>query len=313
MRDTDYAYAVANVRAMETHLVSRAFMENLINAVSDDEIKRSLEEADALSLDDYMVKVWDFLKEIAPDIKELEFLIVKNDFHNLKAVTKGIVAGTDGRKYCIKPCILEVNELYDAIAEKSFGKLPEWISAIAEKGYGLLTSTMDGQLFDMLIDKAALNTFKEFSKAAESVYAQQLAEMFTAFTNIKIAMRIAGTKKGEAFLDNAFCECDTLDISELKDAVLKGKEEVVVYISTTNYEYLCNSMLKSMTDFERECDNRIMDFLEEARGISLGPEPLICYWFARETEWKMLRIIVNGKHSQLDTEAIRERMRELYV
>ena len=68
-----------------------------------------------------------------------------------------------------------------------------------------------------------------------------------------------------------------------------------------------------MMDFERECDNKFMGLLDGARHISLGPEPLICYYFAKETEWKMLRIIVNGKHIELDSQSIRERMRELYV
>lgn len=313
MKDTNYAYAVANVRAMEPFLLSKSFMEQLADASDIDEVKRSLADSGALDFDSHMIKTWDFLNEISPDIKELEFLIVKNDFHNLKAVIKGMVSGQDGRAYCIKPCVLDIDELSEKLVQKDFKALSGWISKTAEEGYNLLTATMDGQLFDMFVDRASLIAIGDFVKRAESDFADELVETFIALTNIKIAVRVAGTKKGEAFLNNAFCECDTLDIEELKAAASKGKDEVVSYLHTTEYEELCHSITKSMTDFERECDNKITELLDGARRISLGPEPLICYYFARETEWKMLRIIINGKHIELDGESIRERMRELYV
>lgn len=313
MKDTNYAYAVANVRAMEPYLLSKSFMEQLVDAADFDEVKRSLSDGGALDFENSMVKTWDFLKEIAPDISELEFLIVKNDFHNLKAIIKGIVSGNDGRQYCIKPCVTDADELSEKLNARNFKSLPKWISKTAEEAYDLLTSTMDGQLFDMFVDKASLVAVKEFAKRAESEFADELTELFTAITNIKIAVRIAGTKKGAAFLDNAFCECDTLDIEELKKAAEGGREDIASYIRTTDYDDLCDSLTKSMTDFERECDNKIMELLDDARRISLGPEPLICYYYARETEWKMLRIIVSGKHTELDSRSIRERMRELYV
>lgn len=313
MKDTNYAYAVANVRAMEPGLLSKSFMEQLVDATDFEEIKRSLANAGASDFENSMIKTWDFLNEIAPDISELEFLIVKNDFHNLKAIIKGMLSGHDGSKYCIKPCILDVDELSEKLLQKDLDTLPEWIGKTARDGYDLLTSTMDGQLFDMFVDRASLRAVKEFAKRAESEYAESITELFIALTNIKIAVRIAGTGKGEAFLDNAFCECETLDIEELKKAAADGRADVVAYISTTEYDNLCDSIQKSMTDFERECDNKIMELLDGARRISLGPEPLICYYFAKETEWKMLRIIVNGKHTELDSQSIRERMRELYV
>lgn len=313
MKDTNYAYAVANVRAMEPRLLSESFMEQLVDAPNFDEVKRLLADNGVEKFDDNMIKTWDFLNEIAPDIKELEFLIVKNDFHNLKAIIKGIVSGHDGSIYCIKPCVLNVDEFSQKLNSKDFESLPEWISKTAGEAYGLLTSTMDGQLFDMFIDKASLAAVKDFAKKAKSSFADRLAETFAALTNIKIAVRIAGTKKGEAFLDNAFCECDTLDVDELKSASANGKDELVSYINTTIYESLCESIAKSAADFERECDNMLMELLDGARRISLGPEPLICYYYAKETEWKMLRIIVSGKNTELDSQSIRERMRELYV
>ena len=323
MNDTKYAYAVANVRAKEPELLTKSFMEQLADANTFDDARRALldkgfsgfeKTSDAsVALGDYMVKTWDFLQDILPEKDALDFLVVKNDFHNLKAVVKGMVSGNEGTKYCIKPCILDVDFLNEKINEKDFEALPRWMAKTAENAYELLTSTMDGQMFDMFVDVASMRTMIDFSKRAESQLAEDIAELFAALTDIKIAVRIAGTTKGISFVDNAFCKCAALDIDDLKKAVLKGKEEVASYIQTTEYAGLYESILKSSADLERECDNIFMERLDEAKSISFGPEPLICYYYARETEWKLLRIIVSGKYTDLPKESIAERMRELYV
>lgn len=305
MKDTSYAYAVANVRAREPYLLSKSFMEQLADCTDYDEVKNMLADIGSDSFNEYMEKTWDFLKEIAPDTKELEFLIVKNDFHNLKAIIKGMISGHDGLEYCIKPCIIKPDNLSEAINQRDFESLPSWINKTAEEGYKLLTSTMDGQLFDMFVDKASLEAIKKFAHCGESDFVNEFAELFVAITNIKIAVRVAGSKKIEGF-----CECGTLDIDELKKAVLKGIDAVWEYIRTTKYSALYNN---SAGEFERECDNMLTEFLDGARHTSFGPQPLICYYFARETEWKMLRIITSCKHMGLDREIITERMRELYV
>ncbi len=313
MRDTNYAYAVANVRAMEPNLLSKSFMEQIADANDYDSAMRMISDGGIDGFEDYMAKTWDFLSKIAPDVKGLEFLIVKNDFHNLKAIIKGIISGNNGTEYCIKPCVLNIDELEEGIRQKDFEALPKWISKTAEESYGLLTSTMDGQLFDMFVDKASLLAIKDFAKFTENEFAVEIAELFIALSNIKIAVRIAGSQRGKNFLENAFAKCDSLETDELKKAVLKGKDSVLEYINTTKYSNLCESISNSVTEFERQCDNMIMELLEGAKNISFGPEPLICYYFARETEWKMLRIITSGKYTELDREVIRERMRELYV
>ncbi len=310
MKDTNYAYAVANVRVLENNLLSKPFVEQLADSADYNDVNRILADAGVDGLEDYMVKTWDFLCEIAPDKKALEFLIVKNDFHNLKSIVKGIVAGTDGKQYCIRPCVLDIDYLEEKLVQREFEQLPKWICETAQQSYGLLTSAMDGQLFDMLIDKASLKAVRSFAELTENEFAQRLAEIVVAVANIKVALRIAGTKKGGAFLDNAFCDCAVLDADELKKSVLKGKDAVFEYIQTTKFSTLCN---RTTADFERECDNLIIEYLQSAKNISLGPEPLICYYYAREAEWKMLRIISSAKNTGLDTEVIRERMRELYV
>ena len=50
-----------------------------------------------------------------------------------------------------------------------------------------------------------------------------------------------------------------------------------------------------------------------AKYIALGPEPVIAYLMAKETEIKNLRIIFTGKINRLPENTIRERLREAYA
>ena len=102
MKETDYAYAVARIRASEPSFLTTADIEQLISSENYQSSLRILEEKgwiNAENNDDIntvlkrqMNDTWQLLSEISPDISELEFLILKNDFHNIKAALKAFVS-----------------------------------------------------------------------------------------------------------------------------------------------------------------------------------------------------------------------------
>ncbi|MBR0277633.1 MAG: V-type ATPase subunit, partial [Clostridia bacterium] len=209
--------------------------------------------------------------------------------------------------------IIDTNEMYESVKNKSFDSLPKWISDTAAYAYELLTSTMDGQLFDMMIDKASLAKMIEFSKKSNSNFAIAITDTFVSLTNIKIALRLSESNKSDSVYDYAFCECDGIDVNLLKKASQKGKDEVVSYIEGTNYAKFSEYINKSYALFEKKCDNAILEMADSAKLISFGIEPLVAYYFAKEAECKTLKIIMNGKHIGLSKDEINERVRELYV
>ena len=56
-----------------------------------------------------------------------------------------------------------------------------------------------------------------------------------------------------------------------------------------------------------------MDMMREAKFIPFGVEPLLAYIYAKETEIKVVRIIMVGKLNNISGEVIRERLRDIYV
>ncbi len=69
----------------------------------------------------------------------------------------------------------------------------------------------------------------------------------------------------------------------------------------------------SLTNFERLCDNAITRYLSAGRRVSFGEHPLLGYLYAKESELTTIRIILTGRMAGLDTELIRERLRDSYA
>ena len=69
----------------------------------------------------------------------------------------------------------------------------------------------------------------------------------------------------------------------------------------------------ALTQFERLCDNALTAHVSQARRVPFGEQPLIGYLYARESELTAIRVILTGRLAGLDTETIRERLRESYV
>ena len=64
---------------------------------------------------------------------------------------------------------------------------------------------------------------------------------------------------------------------------------------------------------EKLIDNYIMNMMRDAKIIPFGVEPVIAYIYAKETEIKIIRIIMVGKLNNIAVEVIRERLRDIYV
>lgn len=319
MTDTKYAYAVSSIRAAENNLLTNEFLKRLMT--EKDELSL-LSDCGFVSRDcgnlfdgisQNMNDAWDFLSDIAPDIKKLYFLIVKNDFHNAKAVMKGIMSNRDGREYFISPSIVEKGVLYDAVIKKDYDSLPDYLGGCLDNAYEILTSTSDGRLFDVFMDTASLRAMIHLSVESENDFCKRFANNFVAVTDIKTALRCSGSNQSSAFYDYAFCECDCIDTDELKKVSKRGINDVISFLSNTEYKDFIDEYKKSFASFERKCDDYIMSLTDGAKYKSFGIEPLVSYYYAKETECKMLRIILGVKYAGLPLKVIDERMRNLYV
>lgn len=320
MKQTEYTAAVAAIRYKETALLGAAFLEQLLAAPTYADVRRLLAEkglsadSDAVTapVDGYMDDTWRFLSELTDDLSPLSFLIVGNDFHNAKAVLKCIVRGEEPQGLLLTPCLIPPEQVRDALTRKAFDDLPDWLRQPAADGYELLTATMDGQLFDMAMDRAALETMRRMAAASGSDWCVRLAALTVALANMRIAYRLSERRMGQNPPEQALCPCPEWDTEDLRAAIAAGPAEVSAFWRERGEDDLADAYAQSAAALEKAADDRLLAVLKEAAWTPFGVEPLAAYYMARQIEWKDLRIILSAKHAGLPTQAIRERMRSLY-
>ena len=313
MNDTKYANAVGAVRAMENSLLTKTDIDQLINSRNKAEISSIISSRGGSSGSENLSDVWAMLKEYAPECRELAILLYRNDFHNLKAVLKAIISNREPEQYYIEPSNVELSTLVDAINSKEYDDLPEYMRNTAEEAYELITQTLDGQLSDSLIDMAALKAMQKSAEECDSTFMQKYAELLTVCADIKTAYRCSILGKSAQFMESAICGSTELDKEQLIRAALGGTESLFSFLEGTSYSDAASLLKESAAQYEKWCDDVIMELAETARMQAFGSEPLAAYFIAKEAEIKNLRILTVCKEFGADKETITERMRKLYV
>jgi len=191
--------------------------------------------------------------------------------------------------------------------------LPESMRECALEAYECLVHTGDGQMCDVIIDRAAMRAMLAAAEKNGDALLKEYAETVVAVANIKIAVRSVKTEKGLDFMRRAMEECQTLNVERLMRAALSGMPDVIKYLEETPYSGGAAALSDSSSAFERWCDNRIIEAIRPQKYNSFTIGPLVAYVLARQNEIKTVRIILTGKLNHLPDDAIRERVREMYV
>lgn len=318
----NYVYAVARIRSKELSLLSGAFLEQLTAAKSYDECIQLLNEkgwgGDGIHNTEELLagereKTWGLISELVEDQSVFDVFLYANDYHNLKAAIKEARMGHEFPGIFIDQGTLDVKLIKDAIQNREFQNLPEAMRGAAEEAYRALLHTQDGQLCDIIIDKAALDAIYRAGMESGNEFLKLYAELTVAAADIKTAVRASRTGKDRAFLEQALAPCDTLDIHRLAQAAIEGGDAIGIYLESTPYADAVEELRRSPSAFERWCDNLMIRRIKPQQYSPFGLGPLAAYVLARENEIKSVRIVLSGKLNSLPEESIRERVREMYV
>ena len=325
MFDTKYTYAVARIRALETGLFTSSVLEQLLACDTEQQCLQLIQEkgwgdadtplnAEAI-LSREQEKIWETIRELGVDMSVFDVLSYPNLFHNLKAAVKDACTQEDGRTMNIyyEDTAIPADEMLEIIRSKDFSRLPENMAAAARDAYETLLHTRDGQLCDVIIDKAALEAIYEAGKAAKDSIIRDYAESVVAVADIKIAVRAQKTAKSIDFMKRAMAPCQSLNVDQLARSAVSGMDAITEYLAGTAYAEGAAAIAQSPSAFERWCDNRMMETMQSQKNEAFSVGPLVAYILARENEIKTVRIILSGKQNGFSNDSIRERVREMYV
>lgn len=318
----DYIYAVARVRSKELVLLTRQNMDQLLSCKSYQECLRLLADkgwgnGTEIPAEELLAaeeeKTWDFIRELTDDLSPFDVLLYPTDYNNLKAAVKCVVTGAEPVHVFLPGGRITPEAMMACVRENDFSSLPPAMAQAADEAYHILLQTGDGQLCDVILDKACLLGVLEEGESSGNEVLKQYAELIAATADIKIAVRACRTKKSRSFLDAALVPCKTLDVDALAAAACKAPEDIYAVLSSTPYNAAADALKESYSAFEKWCDDQVMNLIQGQKSNPFTIAPLFAYVLARRSEIGSVRIILSGKLNELDEDMIRERVRELYV
>lgn len=322
MAEKQYTYAVARIRSKEISMLNKQSLEQLLASKNYDECIHLLKEkgwgkSDVNTAED-MIKLegdrmWELMEELLEDVSVFDVFLYANDYHNLKAALKQAYTNKETPNIYLSHGTVASEVIIKAVKEHEFSILPEHMRPAAEEAYQVLFRTGDGQLCDMIIDKATLEAIYKNGKLTKNDVLIGYAELKVVAANLNIAIRGCRTLKGIEFYERAMVPCDSIDIKELMKAALDSEEAIYEYIASTSYEEGVEQLKMSIPNFERWCDNLIIKHIKPQRYNPFTLSPLAAYILGKENEIKSVRILLSGKLNDLPENSIRERLRETYV
>ncbi len=323
MSEVEYTFAVAHIRGLESKLFSQAVIDQLMACKDYDaaldfiidkgwgglDVRR---DADAI-LAAERSKIWETIQSLSVPMETFDVLSYPNVFHNLKTAIKEVFTGQQHDEFFYDGTVPSREELRDIISRKEFSRLPGNMDTAAQDAFETIFHSNDGQLCDVIIDKACLEAIDKAGKESDSGAIQRYAEAVVAVTDIKIAARCQRTGKSIEFMRRALQPCADVDAERLAKAASSGFEAILEYISGGRFREAAEALRESPSAFECWSDNYLMEILRPEKYEVFSVGPLVAYVLARENEIKTVGIILSGKLNGLTDDSIRERVREMYV
>lgn len=321
--DQIYPYAVARIRMLERSLLTEKNYIQMAEARTIEEALKILSEAgygsgNSLGVKEYEHALAQQLAKAYADVAELmsgqrfmDVFLLKNDYHNLKVLIKEDISGVDGSDYLVGGGTVSVEVMKAAFRMKAYDTLPANMAEAVIEAYSVYGKTMSGQMIDIILDKAAFKDMNATADVSNNDFVKRYMAYVCDLTNLKSFLRIKNMKKTFEMFTSVFVPGGYLGMDSYRAAF--SSENPAAGFRGTYYEELCESMTKGFTAFEKRCDDYLMQFVKDAKYASLTLEPMVAYIYARETEVKTVRIILNSKVNNIDPDVIKERLRDAYV
>ncbi len=326
-QDTKYAYAVGRIRALEEKLISAHRIARLLEAEGGDELLRILQDTayspwlpETPRDYEHIIKqargeLYELLDKLISERELVKCLRLKYDYYNAKVLTKGTIGEKEVDKLLSGFGNINPQEMKLLFQEERYDKLPYLLSKAIPEAIEVYYTRKDPRFLDILLD----NSYYSYLLGQdENIFLNTLTKIEADLVNIKTFFRVRLLKEESKLLKEAFIEKGFLGLTRFLDPFDEPIEGVPRYFEYTPYARVVSEgveYLQSKNSFlrlEKLCDDHFIGFLKRAKYLTFGVEPLIAYFYAKENEFKMLRMIFVGKLNAVPSNLIKERLPEVY-
>lgn len=336
MKDLDFSSANTLVRIREESLLSRQDMQAILDAQTNEEIRRSLErtayapyvtdenpvEAVLSGLKEEAYSLFEWALEISP-IKELVmYFSLRRSYHNLKVLSKAYILETEAKDLYLSDLVYSVSAMEAAIQTKKSAVLPKlMLDAISDACDGSIQKN-EVQIVDVIYDRYYFRHIIETAKKIGNDEILNFTKKSIDLYNISMLIRASKQKRGRTFLTSVLSSEGNIAKSRWIEMRSESLEELTESLLNTPYQKEIEQALRknengellvSATKFDIVRDNSRMTHLQDAKLQVFGPMPLFAFLYSKEIERKNIRIIMKSKRDHLPKRITEERLRDSYV
>ena len=327
VKNTDYLYLSAYLRAKENGLLSRERLERMAAAPDFDEAAKVLAEcgypelsgvSDAELEEAFSARrraVLTDMEKLCPEPALVEAGRLRFDYHNAKVLVKSEAAGT-GEELLSDSGRVSPETLQEAFRLDDWKSVPADLAAAIREARSTLARTSNPQLTDMELDKAYFQELLELTGGLSSDFYTRYVRLSIDVANLRSAVRCLRGRMDEGVLREALIEGGEVPVSQIARRVYgEGVTAVFTGRSLAEAAELGEKAVEGepLTPFERACENVLTRFLREAKRVSIGMEAVVAYIAMLEGEIIAARMVLMGKRSGVSADILRERLRDSYV
>lgn len=328
LKENDFLSISARVRVLENRLLTYERMERMIDAKDAADAAKvlgecgypDLPEVTPSALEAMLAQAQDALfadmGEAVGNDALIDVFRCKYDYHNAKTLVKAEALKLDQDRLLLGGGRYAPATLAEDYRREDLSACTETFREAVGRAREVLGSSGDPQQADFILDRAYFQELSDLAERSGSKFLEGYVATLIDASNLRAAVRAARLSKGGEFLRQVLAAGGSVP----PEAIARARgDELGRVFQDTGFEAAAEagSALAApgggpLTDFERLCDDAVMDYLARARMIPFGEQPVVAYLYAREAEATAIRIILTGRMAGLDGTTIRQRLRRAY-
>lgn len=322
MPQTSIYYAMGRLSVLQQSTLDAAKIERLLQAPSVREAQRVLSEIGWPDSDDYeksasehVLRACRLIYEITTDPAIVDCFLYRYDVNNLKMLLKARCLGEEALS--LSDCgTIPPEKLRQAVHDRAYAFLPKILAKTMDELEKRTAAKVDPLEIDVTLDKALYRmTFERLGTGDDTAVRYFRARVDCV--NCIMCMRSAAAGRPLAFIRNLLLDGGTISAKKWLHAY-ENPDRLPLLMNAYGGKLYAAVLAahvepKKLTSLERAMDDYLLEiYLPYKRALD-KPERLIGYLLLRQREAAAVRLIMAGKANAFPTEAIRERLRELYV
>ncbi len=329
VENTDYAFAVARVRALETRYIDEVSLNALLTSEGERFLSQFFEATGIRGGDAANVsRILDDLEEsFSETFRLVGSLIIEDEMKRLISLRydyellKFIVKEEKGEVIRIPVSLIERSKyghglLKSLLAE---GKVLETGETMHRTYRGLLEmKDVSSRQIDTACDRAFYTELFQLLDENDNPFIRDYFIREIDAINIVTVLRLKLQGKKRTDMRERYLPFGSIDLSYLEEGFDMNLEGFAGRIQFSPFGQVLREVEKGAEDEEQVAQvERLLDiaqarYLKESAFVSFGIEPILAYLWAKERELKSLRTIFIAKMSSVSADEIRTCLRGLY-